>query len=208
MKRFIFKLLLVILLLCGLFFVDAYKPFVVVSISCLIITIAMPFMLLNDDWESNTLLVGISFWVIFVFYMNIGFRIEPWREDRVALVTPFYPLGKVIAVGERADTLQQVPVCYNKRDNGEINLHSKDLYLLKENDAMSILFDRNCIILEGKNIEFFEKDYGHGLIRFCSYTTPDGRHRIVDCDGTNVNDSSYKVRMIEPPADPGYIPNY
>ena len=73
---------------------------------------------------------------------------------------------------------------------------------------MSVLFDRDEVILTGYDISFSEKEYEHGPITLCHYTSEDGKRKIVDLFGKEVNQKDYSVRIREIPADPGYVPNY
>lgn len=147
-------------------------------------------------WLSSFIMPCMSF--------GIGLRVIHDEDSSVRLVSSFYPLGRCIVVGEKVDTLTAVPRFYKMDKNDEIVLYNEDLYIIKENDSLSILFDRHSLIFEGNKIVLFDKEFGHGCIKLFSYTTPEGQPKLVDSEGKDVNDSSYRVRIIERPDDPYY----
>lgn len=201
MKRFIFKLLLVILLLCGLFYIDAYCP-VVLPLCLLISLFAMPFLAMNDGWTANTLLVGISFWLAFFIYLYVGYHVKSCGEERVALVTPFYPIGKVVAVGEKVDTLYHVPKSFIS-DEGEISTVEVNLYVFHLDSISSLLFTNHGVILQsGRHIRFEPRYYKYDWILTVSYLDDYNVRRVIDLLGHDISTPGYFPDIKTIPATP------
>jgi len=205
MKRFIFKLLLVILLLCGLFYIDSYHPFVVVLICLIISLITMPFLATRDEWESDTWLVCISLWVASGFYLYRGYQTIPWEKDRVALVPPFYPIfGEVIAVGERVDTIDNVPKCFIS-DDGDISTVQETVFLLHLDSTSSLLFNSCNIILErGRNLLFEPRYFRYGWLLTISFLDDYNVRRYIDLLGKDITTKNYEPSMTTIPSTPDY----
>lgn len=204
MKRFFFKLLLVILLLCGLFYIDAFRPFVAVSICLFISLITIPFLVTRDEWESDTWLVCICLWVASGFYIYRGYQTVPWEKDLVALVPPFYPFfGEVIAVGEKVDTLHNVPVGFIN-DEGEISTEHSTIFVLHI-DSTSLLFRRTQIILKsGRNLLFEPRYFRYDWLMTLSFLDDYGNHRTIDLLGHDISVPNYEPSMTTIPSTPDY----
>lgn len=204
MKRFVIKFLLIILLLCVLFYIDSYYPFVVVGICFLVFLIAFPIFAINDDWK-NILLVCISFGIAFGWYVYIGFRVEPWGDDRIALVTPFYPLGKVIAVGEKVDTLQQLPLQFVSNE-GKISVEHRTVFVLHLDSTSSLLFSSNQIILKkGRSLQLEKKFFEYDSIEVVTYFDDhNNNQKTIDLFGHDASDPKYFPNIKTIPVTPDY----
>lgn len=208
----IISVLFVIIWIMGMFVAESYYPcgsFFMCTIGIFVLFLLNLFYDSIEEHDVYPLLM--IFFMTSCFVMPIinlcfgGLRIINEEDSSIRLVSSFIP--RTLATGVRVDTLTAFPRCYEKSENGGIVVYTQDLYMLKDKDSMAILFDKYKIILEGKNIEFIDREYGHGLIRLISYTK-DGISYIIDSYGRDIKDRDYHVRMIEPTPDPGYVPNY
>lgn len=201
MKRFLQKLLLIIVGLAVLFYIDAYFP-VVLPLCLLISALAVPFLAMNDDWTANTLLVGISFWVAFFIYLYVGYHVKSCGEDRVALVTPFYPIGKVVAVGEKVDTLYHVPESFIS-DEGELSAQFTDVYVLHLDSNSSLLFSNHRVILQrGRHLRFEPRYFKYDWILTVSYLDDYNIRHVIDLLGHDISTPGYFPDIKTIPATP------
>lgn len=205
MKRLIFRLLLIILFLCGLFYFDSYHPFVVVSICLLISLMVLPFLAMFEDRRANIWMIFIIFWFVSGFYIFRGYQIEPWEKDRVALVPPFYPIfGEVIAVGEKVDTLQNLSEGFIS-DEGKISTGKTTVYVLHLDSTSSLLFSSTQIILErGRHLLFEPRYFRFGWIDTVSYLDENDNRRYIDLLGHDITISGYAPTMNIIPPTPDY----
>lgn len=162
----------------------------------------------NDKLIPLFLCFTISTLIISLVSIAIGLRvIKDESTPTVRIVSTFYPMGRCLASGESVDTLRKLPRCYVKEDK-KIDIYFEDFFVLHVTDSLSVLFDRDEVILTGYDIHFSKKEYGHGPITLCHYRSEDGQRKIVDLDGKEVNKINYKLRIKEIPADPGYVPTW
>lgn len=204
MKRFIFKFLLVILLLCGLFYVDSYRPFVAVSICLFISLMALPFLAVIEDRGAKMWLIFIIFWFASGLYIFRGYQTKPLDKDRVALVPPFYPIfGEVIAVGEKVDTLQLSDGFIS--DEGKISTEKTTVYVLHLDSTSSLLFSSIKIILDrGRYLLFEPRYFRFGWIDTVSYLDENGHRRYIDLLGHDITVPGYAPTMNIIPPMPDY----
>lgn len=206
MKTITIKAIVFLLWMGATFALECYHPYASFSLFLLLTVLLficsdyivehVGIPLFSLLWLSSLIMPCMSF--------GIGLRVIHDEDSSVRLVSSYFPFGRCLAVGKKIDTLTAVPRFYKMNKNYEIVLYNEDLYIIKENDSLSILFDRHDLIFEGKNIVYFDKDFGHGPIKVFSYTTPEGQPKLVDSEGKDVNDSTYTVRIIEMPDDLGY----
>ena len=193
MKRNI--LLLIIWLavtILSLVFSDTYYSLIIVIVLCILSP-----MLLGcdrfDKYEWFCALTITSILIINITAAIIGLQIIKQDDDSYILTSQFYPIGRILDTGEKVDTLN-LARCYKQTDENDPIVVHEDMYLLRQK-KMSVLFSRNELILQGTDIKFRSKDYGHGQLTVCSFKTKAGKCMEVDLYGSMILYLNMKIQI-------------
>lgn len=152
-----------------------------------------------EEWNLYFLAVALCLFMIPWIHIDIGLRVIH-KDNRVEVVTAFYPLGKTLGGGYEVDTLKNVACCYWQDGDG-FSVKHEDMFMLK-GETYNTLFSKRAFVAHGTDYKFEKRNLGHGRLHICSYTDTLGVRREIDMDGKDIKDSKYSPRVID--ATPDY----
>lgn len=188
-------------------------PFIwIIMVVCIIYPIVYSMLPVPIQDSIDKYVWGLAFLYVSSFAITIAALIIGVRiiEDgsTTKIVSPFYPIGRTLGTGLRVDTIPKLAYCYKREENKSISIIYKDMYLLQKRDSTFILFSHNEVVAEGMNINLKQIELGHGKLSVCSFIDIEGQRKSVDLAGNDITREGYSPKIVEPPTDPGYIPNY
>lgn len=151
-----------------------------------------------DEWELYFLLAGFGMFMVPWIHLDIGLRVIH-KDNRVEVVTAFYPLGKILGGGYEVDTLKNVALCYEQYGD-DFSVKHEDMFMLK-GETYNSLFSKRAFVAHGTDYKFEKRNLGHGKLHICSYTDTLGVRHEIDMDGKNIKDSKYSPRVIDTTPD-------
>lgn len=151
-----------------------------------------------EEWNLYFLAVALCLFMIPWIHLSIGLRVIH-KDNRVEVVTAFYPLGKVLGNGYEVDTLKNVACCYRQYGD-DFSVNCEDMFMLK-GDKYNSLFSKSGFVAQGTDYKFEKRNLGHGRLHICSYTDTLGVRREIDMAGKNIHDSKYSPRVIDDTPD-------
>lgn len=209
-----YKIILTLVWIIGTIIGMMYTyPFIwIIMVVCIIYPIVYSMLPVPIQDSIDKYVWGLAFLYVSSFAITIAALIIGVRviEDgsTTKIVSPFYPIGRTLGTGLRVDTIPKLAYCYKREENKSISILYKDMYLLQERDSTFILFSHNEVVAEGMNINLKQIELGHGKLSVCSFIDMEGQRKSVDLAGNDITREGYSAKIVEPPTDPGYIPNY
>lgn len=192
---FLLKLFVIAIIIAVVMFLDSYLTGV--AIICLVLGYIFS-GIRGSDGELH--LATILFPVLLTFAILVqgvnGFRVVP-VDGQMAIVSCFYPFGKVIQYGESVDTLHNVAFHFSQKNNESPKVDKFDLYRLYHSDNSVTLFTKNSILLRGQNVELVPRFYKYGWIDTVEYIDEDGNERATDLHGKDINDEGYFPQIVD-----------
>ena len=152
-----------------------------------------------EDSLAGFYLILLGFVLFFTTFIHLDSGIRALPEGKsIKMVTSFYPIGRVLAVGERIDTIRGLACCYKEDEESRDTVISyEDIYILtNEKDSFVMFNHNNMIIKKGIEPEFSQKDFGHGKLDVCSFRDRIGKTITVDLEGNDIYEQGYKPRVI------------
>ena len=196
MKLLINIVLLVIVIVCSII-MESYLPFVSMLVSyCL----AFILILLDDIEQYVAGLVWaiaiIVLWMLPFILYDASVRVVK-KGAKIAVVSPLYPIGRIIAEGDKIDTLKKVARCFESNGN-ESNIHYEDFFRLQCNDGQTTIMCKcGFVVLCGRNVMLESRQFHLGMLNICSFIDKNGLLHYVDMDGNDINGKGYCPKIID-----------
>ena len=151
-----------------------------------------------EEWNLYFLAVALCLFMIPWIHLDIGLRVIH-KDNKVEVVTAFYPLGKILGGGYEVDTLKNVALCYEQYGD-DFSVKHEEMFMLK-GETYNSLFSKRAFVAHGTDYKFEKRNLGHGKLHICSYTDTLGVRHEIDMDGKNIKDSKYSPRVIDTTPD-------
>lgn len=192
MASFSFRLLLLALAGSLIILIDAY--FTGVAALCMVIAYILPSIVDYEDELLWSILFPVMLTLVVLIQLVHRYKVIEIDGEK-ALVTYFYPLGRVVKVGERVDTLN-VAYYFSQDDTNNLEVVRGHLYRLSHADNTTTLFTPNRILLTGKAVTLVSRYYKYGWIDTIEYTDYNDDCFEIDLLGNDINALGYFPQVV------------